>query len=105
MLTHSMDSIQGSDYIAIFISLISLFSGQNLEVSNVHSLGNSYFCPTADFNLDNIIYEIIYSKYCHIIVLPTLHFVIFNFNSFALQMGWKFWVKSHKFRLFFGDFS
>ena len=29
---HSTDSIQSSDHIAIFISLISLFSGQNLEV-------------------------------------------------------------------------
>ena len=31
-LYHSADSIQGSDYIAIFISLISLFSEQYLEI-------------------------------------------------------------------------
>ena len=31
-MPYSMDSIQGSDYIAIFISLISLSSERNLEV-------------------------------------------------------------------------
>ena len=31
-LTHSTDSIQGSDYIVIFISLISLFLEQYLEI-------------------------------------------------------------------------
>ena len=32
LLLYRSDSIQGSDYIAIFLSLISLFSGHHLEV-------------------------------------------------------------------------
>ena len=45
----------------------------------MHSVENSYFYPSEDLDLDKIIHEIILFKILPFKVLPTLHFVIFNF--------------------------
>ena len=39
-----------SDYIAIFLSLISSFCGQHLKIQNVQSVENEYFYPTEYLN-------------------------------------------------------
>ena len=41
--SHRSDSNQGSDYIVVFVSLISGSGGENVKIWSHHSVGNSYF--------------------------------------------------------------
>ena len=59
---HRSDSNQGSDYIVILLSLISLFWGQHLDIQNVQTVENLYLYPTEDLDLDHTVQEIFYFK-------------------------------------------
>ena len=51
-IQHRSDSSQGSDYIAIFVSLISSSGGQNFKIWRYHLVGNSCFHLKQDIHVD-----------------------------------------------------
>ena len=53
-LLHRSDSNQGSDYTAIFFSLIFGLGGQNFKIWSHHSVGNSCFHLNQDMDVDTV---------------------------------------------------
>ena len=83
---HRSDSNKSSDYIAIFLSLISSFYEQHFKISNVQSVEKYFFYPTKDIDVGHTKQEMSLFKILPFVSSDYIAFCYFQFLKFFLNI-------------------